>query len=119
MVIHVEQVEPGRDVLALGRDLALHTVEELPRSGVGRRALFLTGRPGVDFRLGALVLGVLLNPFQHFAVALAGGKLPLERVGVDADETEEALVERAGVMVFPFLPAMVARPLSSMRGRMT
>ena len=41
VVIHVEQVEPGGDILALGRDLLMLPVEVLARLGVGRRPLVL------------------------------------------------------------------------------
>ena len=46
------------------------------------------------------MLRALLNPLQDFGVALAGRKLLLKRVGLHADEAEESLVHRAGVMVF-------------------
>ena len=71
-------------------------------------ALLRVSRPGRDFRLGGLALRVLLNPLEDFSVALAGRKLLLERVGLDADEIEEAVVHGAGVMVF----AVVCRRLS-------
>ncbi len=60
----------------------------------------MPSRPRQDFRVRALVLRALLNPLQDLGVALSGRKLLLKRVRVYADEAEEALVHRAGVMIF-------------------
>ena len=79
-------------------------VEKLARLGVGCRALFGECGVGGDFHFGRLVFRVRVDPFQDFAVAFPGGKLLLERSGIDAGKLEKPLIERAVVMVFAVDP---------------
>lgn len=43
---------------------------------------------------------VLLDPFEDLAITFASGQLFLQRFGINAQESQQALVERAIVMVF-------------------
>ena len=81
-VIQVEQVEPRGHVFALGRGLLVQLVKVLARLRVAGHAPLRKFRPGGDFRVRRLVLGVLLNPFQDFAVSLAGRQLLFPSLGL-------------------------------------
>src|SRR5512138_3664738 len=61
----------------------------------------------------------LAYPRQDFRIAQALFDLRFQRFGIDPRKFEEVLVGGAGIMVFPVLPARVARHLSRHRARMT
>jgi hypothetical protein len=69
VIVQIQQVEPGHNVRALGRGGLVQAVEILARIRIVRRALFLPRRPGEDFRRGAFMFGVLVDPFEDFGVA--------------------------------------------------
>lgn len=100
MVVDVEQVEPGHHVFAFGCDLRLELVEIFARLQIGGGALVGLRRPRGDLHVVAFDFRVLRDPGEDFAVAPALGQLGLERLGIDAGEIQEPLVERAGVFVF-------------------
>src|SRR5438034_10680787 len=81
----------------------MEIIEIGARLGVGRRTLFLIGRPRDNFGVGAFRLRVGLDPFEDFPVALSRHKLLLQSFGIDAGKLEETLVQRAGVMIFAVL----------------
>src|SRR5262249_12029078 len=54
-------------------------------------------------RRAALVLRVLLNPFQNFTVAFPGGDLLFQGFGVDPEVAKEALVQWAVVVILAIL----------------
>src|SRR5215472_9890731 len=72
-IVHIQDVEPGRDVLPFGGDFGMETIKVLASFGIGRPAVVLITGPEDDFRFGALVSGVSLDPFEDFTIAFAGG----------------------------------------------
>ena len=97
-IVHVEHVEPVDDVGAGGGEGGVQAVEVFATLGIVRAALFLPGGPGGDFRGGALVFGVGVDPGEHFGVAL--GQDSLKRLGINTGEVQEPLVQRAGIVIF-------------------
>ena len=81
-------------------------------------APILIAGPGFDFVRLAFFGRVGFDPFEDFAVTFAGGELFAQFFGVDAGEVEKFLVQRQAYLNSPCLPAITARPLSSMRGKM-
>ncbi len=62
---------------------------------------------------------IRFEPFENFAVAFPGCQLFEQGRRLEAEEVDDVLIERRVVITSPFFPARVARPLSSMRGRIT
>src|SRR5205814_966161 len=95
-----QPLEPGRDVFAVAEsgfgDAAAH---ELAALVVARGGGFAEGAPLGDLPVAALVLLVLREPGEQFAVSLALRDFGLEGIGIDASESEEALVEGTVVVV--------------------
>src|ERR1051326_774410 len=95
VIVEVEQVEPGGDVLPVLGDLRVEFVKEGAGFGVCGHAAFLVGGPGGDVAGAGFGCRRLLDPLENFAVAFAGGELLFEGLGVDTGEFEEALVQGA------------------------
>lgn len=91
------------DVLAFRRGLGVQVVEVLAAIDVGWRAVFLPRGPGDDSGLRRLGGAMRRDPFQNLAVTLAGGQFRLQGFVVDASELEEALIQRAIVMILTSL----------------
>ena len=103
VIVKVQQVEPGRDVLAVLGNFRMEFVEEGARFGVSRSTLFLHCRPGQNKSLVWFGFGGGIDPLEDFPIAFAGGDLLFERFGFDAGKLEQALVHGAGVIVFAIL----------------
>ena len=103
-VVRIKPLEPGAEVFPVlhagGFDAA---TDELTAAIVAGCSRFAEGAPLRDLPVAAFVLGVGFDPFENFAVALAFGDLGLECIGINTGEPQEALVNRAGVVVFAVL----------------
>ena len=99
MVIDVQQVEPGGDVLAFWGDCGVKLVEIGSAFWVHWGALFAERRPGGDFAVTSLMLRMGGDPGQDFAVALSGGELFFEHGGIDSGKFQKTFIQRAGVFV--------------------
>src|SRR5882672_6966001 len=86
LIVHVEQVEPGDDIFAFRSGLLLEFVEVSTALDVGGGALVGHIRPDGDFGIRPFIFCGLLEPFEDFAVALAGGELLFEGFRVDPRE---------------------------------
>jgi hypothetical protein len=64
VVIHIQQVEPGDNILALWRGFGVQVVEVGARFGVAGCALFGKSGEGGDLKFRALVLRIGLSPRQ-------------------------------------------------------
>ena len=96
-VVEVEEVGPAGDVLPVRAAFREILLEFLPVVRRGR-ALVHRVAPGLDF-LGCVPVALVQpDPSEEFAVALAVCDLGAQRVGVNAEEGEDALVVRAGVV---------------------
>jgi len=60
-----------------------------------------------------------LDPSEDFPVALSSGPAPSKGFGIEIEKPDKVLISRRIVVYSPFFFTRVARPLSSMRGRMT
>src|SRR5258705_6409803 len=100
VIVEIEEVEPGGDVFAFGRNGFVELVEIIPAFHVCRAALFLGHGPREDLAHGRFVLRVGVDPVENGAVTLSGGELLFEGGWVHTDKTEEPLVERACIFVF-------------------
>ena len=77
MIIKVEQVEPGLHVFAVGVKFLHSPGEHFEGFDVAiGPALGKVGAPLLDFPRGTLMRSVFLDPFQHVAIAFAGGDKP-------------------------------------------
>jgi hypothetical protein len=117
VIVHIEQVEPRRNVLALGRGLFLQAVEKLARFHVHRHALFGKRRPRGDFQRRAFVFRVFSI---HARTSPSLLPVPFSMVRGQCRQIPET-AGRAGRRsdIRRFCRRAVARPLSSMRGRIT
>src|SRR5579871_1536712 len=82
----------------MGRGGLADLVEELDRLAV-RHALRRGIGPGFDFNRSVFVGLIRPNPLEDFSVAFAGGELRAKRFRFDTEEAEDALIERAVVMI--------------------
>src|SRR5689334_9248655 len=102
VVVEIEQVGPRLDVRAFRCGSLAEFVEKFQRLRVGH-ALFRGIGPCCDFCRSVFVRLVRANPFEDFAVALARLEFRAERVCVDAEIFEDALVERTIVIILAAL----------------
>jgi hypothetical protein len=101
VVVEVEQVEPGCNVLAILIKVADALGEELQRFNIAvRAALAEIGAPLLNFPGGTPVRRVLLNPGEYFTVAFAGGKLSFQCFRSYPCKTEPVIIRL--VVVFEF-----------------
>ena len=110
MVIKIDQVHPCLYLLACFRKKNNNVSSSL--SGA-RRSMYSLHCPISHGRRRCF------DPSEDFTIAFSGGELLEQGSRIEAKEVDDALVERSVVINSPFLPMMVARPLSSMSGRVT
>src|SRR5262249_8346469 len=103
VIVRVQQVEPRHNILAGGGSFLLQFGEVFARFRVSRCAPFGKFWLRRNRRFSALALGVLLDPGQDLGITLAVGQMFLESLRVDTHKIQEALVQRAGVLVFALL----------------
>ena len=75
--------------------------------------------PVLDLPRVEFVQRSLVDPGKNLPVALASGELFAECRRINSNEVNESLIQWTVVMILAALAAISARPLSSMRGRMT
>jgi hypothetical protein len=101
VVVEIISVEPRFDVFA---SLALPPNvlgEKGERFGIAIRSSSLhVGGPCFDFPWGARRLGIGMNPFEDFTVALSGVQLLRKSFEVEPEKPDEVLVARRIKIVF-------------------
>jgi len=104
VVVQVQHVLPGLDVLARLREILHQVREELHRLRVAVWAAAVHPiAPLLDFPRGALVFRVGFDPGEDFAVAFALLQLGQQLFSINAREVEEPLVQRGVVVILAVL----------------
>jgi hypothetical protein len=104
VVVEIESIEPGLDVLS-GLAVLADVFGKAGKSlgiTVGA-ALVEVGGPGFNFPGSARCLGVLQDPGENFSIALAGRELLQQGLRIKIEETDKMLVGWRVVVVRPVL----------------
>src|SRR6201999_3172354 len=99
VIIHIEDIEPARNVFALGSEFGMEIVEIRTAFRARWSAAVLVSGPFDDFGFGAFVLRVGLDPLDNFPAAVAGSQCLFQRLRIDTGEIEKMFVERPGTMI--------------------
>jgi hypothetical protein len=101
VVVEIISVEPGLDVFASLAVPANVLGKKGERFGIAiRSSSFHKGGPSLDFPWGARRLGIGMNPFEDFTVALSGVQLLCKSFEVEPEKPDEVLVAGRVEIVF-------------------
>jgi hypothetical protein len=104
VIIEIEEVCPGTNVLASGGEFRDNTGKVVKRLRVAIRSpAILELAPLRDFPGSAFVFRVGLDPLKDFSIAFAFGNFSFEGFGVDASEVKNVLIKGTVEMKFTIL----------------
>ena len=98
VVVEIEVIKPCFYIFAGLAQIADALVKNSSVSTSPSDRVRLAGAPLLDLP-GVRLLGAFLNPGQHFAIALSGRELGLQRFGGDPGKTKPVMVHRVVVFV--------------------
>src|ERR1700733_8116104 len=100
MIVGVQQIEPGLDILTRLAKRAYFSRKKPNRFSVAGRASFIViVGPLFNFPRGMLVLGILIDPFQNLSIAFASFYLSKQSFRVQAKEFKQVLIQRTTVVI--------------------